>query len=110
MGKCVVPTQHQQRLIDRIAAILETEPLVEALWLSGSLGKNEGDAWSDVDTLVLAKDAGEASKVIAARLNEIATPVLVNVLFGGRVLNVVTEDWERFDIAILQGDEINRYD
>jgi predicted nucleotidyltransferase len=109
-----MPTPEQQTLIDAITTVLKNEPLVEAAWLSGSLGKGGGDRWSDVDTLVLASDAATASKALVTALPRIAKPVLVpvlmNVLFGGRVLNVVTEDWQRFDIAIVQGEELNRYD
>jgi hypothetical protein len=105
-------TREQQDLIDGIEKLLRAEPRVEAAWLAGSLGKGQGDAVSDVDTLALAADgmAGEVSKELAANLDGIAKPVLVNALFGGRILNVVTEDWLRFDISIVQGDELDRYD
>jgi predicted nucleotidyltransferase len=99
-----MPTPEQQDLIDRIAALLRAQPEIEAAWLAGSLGKDQGDAFSDVDILALASD-GEAAALSAAlpdKLQAVAKPVLVNVLFGGRVINVVTDDWRRFDINIVE--------
>ena len=69
---------------------------------AGSLGKGGGDAFSDVDLLVLAQDGklGELASCVVAGLAQIAKPVLVNQLFGGRVISVVTDEWERFDISL----------
>jgi hypothetical protein len=36
--------------------------------------------------------------------------VLVNALYGGRVLNVVTDDWARFDLTLVQSEDLQRYD
>lgn len=106
------PTPQQTALIERIVARLQDEPGVEAAWLSGSLGKGIGDAWSDVDVLVLTADgqAGAVSESISQDLSAIATPVLVNRLFGGRVLNVVTVDWARFDLSFAEGGELGFHD
>lgn len=106
------PTTQQRSLIERIEALLRSEPRVSAAYLSGSLGKGQGDAFSDVDILAFVPD-GSASAVsadLAQRLAEVATPVLVNSLFGGRVLNVVTEDWQRFDIAFAEAKESGFHD
>jgi predicted nucleotidyltransferase len=107
-----MPTADQQDLIDRIAGWLEPRPDVEALWLAGSLGKGGGDAFSDVDLLVLAVDgvAGALSAKLADGLGEVVRPVLVNSLYGGRVLNVVTEAWRRFDLTLVQREDLGRYD
>lgn len=92
--------------------LLEARPEVEAAWLAGSLGTNGGDRFSDVDLLVLIRDGmiGAAPDALADGLSAIAMPVLLNKLFGGRVINVVTEDWERFDLTLVQGEELARYD
>lgn len=106
------PTPAQQSLIDRLRGFLLAEPRVEAAWLSGSLGKGQGDAFSDVDILVLVGPGASSaiSADLAHNLASVATPVLVNSLFGGRVINVVTDDWQRFDLSFAEGDEIMRYD
>lgn len=104
-------TPAQQSLIDRIRLVLEKDARVEALWLSGSLGRREGDAFSDVDMLVLCADGKgqEVSASYGADVSAIAKPVLVNVLFGGYVVNVVTEDWERFDLAFTEAASLPRF-
>jgi predicted nucleotidyltransferase len=106
-----MPTSDQQHLIDQIGRWVEAEPNVEALWLAGSLGKGGGDAFSDVDLLVLAGDggAGELSAKLARTLGDVVRPVLVNSLYGGRVLNVVTEEWRRFDLTFVQREDLGRY-
>ena len=107
-----MPTAEQQALIDAIAARLQAEPKVHAAWLAGSLGKGEGDAFSDVDVLALVGEGpvGGVSSEIARDLTSIAEPVLVNMLFGGAVLNVVADDWRRFDISFVPPDLLGRYD
>lgn len=61
--------------------------------------------------LALASDgrAAEVSGSLALKLSSISTPVLVNVLFGGRVLNVVTDTWDRYDISIVETPDLTRY-
>lgn len=105
-----MPTDEQQVLLARIETLLRAEPRVDAAWLAGSLGRGGGDAWSDIDTLVLAKDAAEAAAALTERIKAEIDPPLLNIHGWGRVLSVVTEDWQRFDITVLQGDEIERYD
>jgi predicted nucleotidyltransferase len=107
-----MPTTDQQRLIDEITRRLDADPGVEALWLAGSLGMGQGDAWSDVDLLVMV--ASGATAAAATRLARELVPalrvVLVNGLYGGRVLNMVTAGWNRFDLTIVQPEDLQRYD
>jgi predicted nucleotidyltransferase len=107
-----MPTTDQQHLIDEIARRLDAEPGVEALWLAGSLGKGQGDAFSDVDLLVLVTGgaAAEVSTRLARDLVPALNVVLVNSLYGGRVLNMVTADWARFDLTLVQREDLTRYD
>jgi hypothetical protein len=106
------PTAAQETLIAAISEWLAGEPLFEAAWLAGSLGAGEGDAYSDVDVLALAVDGqvAQASASVERGLTAFADPVLINRLFGGRVISVVGADWSRFDITIVQGAELERYD
>ena len=104
-------TPIQQGLIDRITLLLEAEPAAEAAWLAGSLGLGRGDDVSDVDVLALASDgqADHLSAAVSDELSSIGKPVLVNALFGGRVLSVVTEEWARYDISIIEAPDLVRY-
>jgi predicted nucleotidyltransferase len=106
-----MPTVEQQALIDRLEALLGAEPQVSAVWLAGSLGKGAGDQFSDVDLLVLVEDGAlaAAAEAIVARLAEIVTPVLINRLYAGRIVNVVTDDWQRFDLSFVEAGDLARY-
>ena len=104
-------TACQQKLIDEIGKLLREEGRVGAAWLAGSLGRGQGDSFSDVDLLVLVEDGTliEVSSALVARLSTVVRPVHVNKLFGGRVLNVVTADWQRFDLSFIQREDLARH-
>lgn len=106
-----MPTAEQQNLIARLQAFLDGMPHVDAAWLAGSLGAGGGDAFSDVDLLVLVGDGKleEAQRAIVSELDTVSPPVLVNQLFGGRVINVVSKGWQRFDFVLVQKGELSRY-
>jgi predicted nucleotidyltransferase len=105
-------TEEQQALFEALVAHLEREAGVEAVWLAGSLGAGEGDAFSDVDLLVLAgKEGWEGlSKTLAHDLAGAFDAVLVEPLFGGRVVHFITPDWARFDLTIVERDGLVPFD
>lgn len=102
-------TPEQQSLVDAISAVLQGEPRIEAAWLAGSLGRNAGDEFSDVDVVVLCPD-GTANEIAAKPgLLNFAKPVLINTLFGGRIVNAITPDWQRFDLVFAEASDLSRY-
>lgn len=105
-------TADQQDLLDRIHRVLHGDAEVEAAWLGGSLGCGAGDAFSDVDVVVLV--GGGAATIVGRRygqdVSRIAEPALVTTLFGGRVQSVVTLDWRRFDLSFVEAGELGRFD
>jgi hypothetical protein len=105
-------TPEQQALADRIGRVLAADPDIEAVWIGGSLGRGGGDAFSDVDTVALVNGsrAADVGQRYARDISAIAPPALVNPLFGGRVVNVVTVDWQRFDIHFIEAAELVRFD
>jgi hypothetical protein len=52
--------------------------------------------------------ASEVSSALADR-RSVVRPVLVNRLFGRRVLNVVTAEWQQFGLSIVQSEDLARY-
>jgi hypothetical protein len=104
-------TPVQRELVNAVSRALEADADIEAAWLGGSLGRGAGDAYSDIDVVALVRDS-RATDVGLRYVNDvakIATTVLVNSLFGGRVLSVVTSDWSRFDVSFIHADELGRY-
>jgi len=107
----VTLSSDQQDLLDAIGRVLEADPEIEAAWLAGSLGRGGGDAFSDVDIVALvARGPAEAGLRYARGVAAIAEPALVQPLFGGRILNVVTTSWGRFDISFVEPGELARFD
>jgi len=104
-------TAEQQSLIDALSRLVSAEPGVEAAWLAGSLGKGLGDEFSDVDLLLLVAEGAVAdvSTALVKGLDQVTKPVLVNKLFGGRVISVVTDDWDRFDLSLVGPADLARY-
>ena len=105
-------TPEQQSLIARLQAHLEADPRVEALWLGGSLGRGAGDEYSDVDLIALVAD-GKAigtGQTYGRDLGQSIPCVIVRPLFGGGVVTVVTEAWERFDISFVEPAGLDRFD
>lgn len=105
-------TAEQSGLVRSIQQALEHHEAVEAAWVAGSLGAGKGDQYSDVDIVALVA-AGRVSEIgshYARHADEIAEPVLVKTLFDGRVLNVITSEWQRFDISFVETNELNRFD
>jgi predicted nucleotidyltransferase len=98
-----VPTDAQTSLIGKITTALQADARIGSAWLVGSLGRGNGDAFSDVDVMVVVPDDAfdTVFKAYAANLSAIAPTVLINPLFG-RVLNVVTDDWSRFDLTLMR--------
>lgn len=105
-------SREQRALIDAAHRTLSGDPQIEALWLAGSLGDGRGDAFSDVDFLVLVADGkvADAAARYARDIAAIAEPALVNQLYGGRILNVVTTQWQRFDLTFVEAGDLGRFD
>lgn len=105
-------TPEQQQLIDGAVRWLETNPRIEALWLAGSLGRGQGDVWSDVDLLALCAPGtfADLARELVAGADTIAPSLLVQPLFGGRVVNMVLEGWQRLDISLIEPADLSRYD
>ena len=104
-------TDEHRALIERLTATLAADSRVRAAWLGGSLGQDAGDAWSDVDIVVLVEDQDRAACIADYRADHPGLPPLVlsHVVYG-RVLAAITPDWERFDLSFLTAPELPSQD
>src|ERR1700759_5641219 len=96
-------TSAQQSLLDAITRILSADARIQSAWLTGSLGKGGGDAFSDVDVTVVVPDTAfdAALAAYSGDLSAIANVVCINIVHG-RVLNSITDMWERFDLPFVK--------
>ena len=71
----------RDRLLDEVLGLLAADPAVAGVALVGSLGRGEGDNWSDIDLLILASE-----EFIGQFMNEpTASPwARANLLSDGR--------------------------
>ncbi|MHA3913280.1 nucleotidyltransferase domain-containing protein [Halovulum sp. GXIMD14793] len=96
----------QHQVIAAVTEGLAGQAGLTALFLSGSFGEGQADAYSDVDFLAVA--APEHRTAIADRWAKVVgtlDPVVFQQRFGPTVelVNLVTESWLRADLS--QGDE-----
>ncbi|MFT3964677.1 MAG: nucleotidyltransferase domain-containing protein [Sphingobium sp.] len=101
----------QQAFIETVTRSLEDDPRLTALFLSGSFGKGEADAQSDVDLLAIVAPEDQAGFAAdwRARLDAIIPVVFWNELTrGGHVINAVGADWQRVDLALAGRDTLGR--
>jgi predicted nucleotidyltransferase len=104
-------TDDQAALIEQLAEALAADARIRSVWLSGSLGKGCGDAWSDVDLTVEVDESDRRACLAdyAADHPDLPQLVLAREVYG-RVLTAVTADWARFDLAFLTPVELARVD
>ena len=89
-------------LFDRAVSVLERDDRVRALWLSGSLGRGDADAMSDLDLLIAVTDEGLPAFADAWRewLADITPTLIARALpFAPGSLYAVTPDRLRIDIV-----------
>ena len=99
----------QAALAKRIGEVLKEVPGVGSAFLGGSHGRDEADAYSDVDVYVVVADADEVSDVltrIAQSLERIAPILFSKTLPNARTINCITDDWLRFDLTVVNGFEL----
>jgi predicted nucleotidyltransferase len=97
----------QEAFIAHAQTVLEQDDRVRAAYLSGSLARDAGDEWSDVDILIVARDDALGALIASAPalVGKIAETVYLKTIFG-RVLNAITPDWRRFDLAFVTETEL----
>lgn len=93
----------QTDLINAVTASMQRHPHLQGIFLSGSFGSEQNDAWSDVDFLALCLP--EHQDQIADQWVEAIRSVEPIILerrrpFGRLLVNLVTQNWLRADLHI----------
>lgn len=107
-----IETLWQLDICEQISTTLSRHPSVRALWLGGSLVRDDADRFSDIDLVALIADAslGEAVSNIETLLASQFNLVLVRNRGDEHhpLLNFITDDWKRFDLNIFSNEAIRR--
>jgi hypothetical protein len=104
-------TDSQRALVRRLAETLAADVRIEATWLSGSFGRGDGDAWSDIDVIAVVDEDDRAACLAeyAGPRNPVGETVLLLSLFG-RIAHAVRPNWERYDLLFLTSQELRAHD
>ena len=99
----------QAGLIIRIAGVLERLPGLGGAFLGGSHGRDEADAYSDVDVYVVLAEADDIPDLLPRleqSVDEIGPILFSKVLPNARTINCITMDWLRFDLTAVSRIEL----
>lgn len=115
IGMCApgeLTVSNHQASIETITTSLRGVAEIDALFLSGSLAKGRGDAWSDIDFVIVTKD-GPTDQIAAFWRDAIARTGEI-VLWRDRsvrpmLINAITADWTRIDGVIVTPEGLGAY-
>lgn len=96
----------QESFIASLTAAAQTAPRIRAAWLAGSFGKGMADRWSDVDAhLLIAPDHIEDFRAgVREWIEGLAPLVLYRLMFGGDMVNAMTDQGLRVDVWLHSGE------
>ena len=98
-------------MIERIRTVLTDDERIQSAWLSGSLGKGQADAQSDVDvTCVVEEEDLQACVAEYGGPRTPLGPVAHQMVVYGRVAANTDPDWTRFDLTFVTTIEFRRVD
>jgi hypothetical protein len=106
-----MPTPEQTAMIERLRDVLAEDERIVSAWLSGSLGRGAGDAWSDVDVTCVVEEDDIAPCVAeyGGRRNPVG-PTANQTVVHGRVAANISADWMRYDLLFLTPQEFRQQD
>jgi hypothetical protein len=95
----------QTRFIESLTTAAKTDPRIRAAWLAGSYGKGIDDRWSDVDAHLLIDPTriDDFRGGIRGWLESLRPLVLYRLMFGGQMVNAMTDEGMRLDVWLHDG-------
>jgi predicted nucleotidyltransferase len=93
-------TEGRDSYLAALQAKLQADSHIRAAWLEGSLGRGSADRYSDIDLHLFLKDTAQPafSQNIGDWLSEVRPLVLCTLMFGGHMVNALTNDGLRIDL------------
>lgn len=97
-------------LVENLISTLTHSAAIKGAWLSGSRGRGDADAYSDIDVLVLVADGQEETTFLhfKDKINEISPVVFFKTIVSSRTINAITPGWERFDLTFVNLAQLKR--
>jgi hypothetical protein len=96
----------QIHFINALTTAAKTDPRIRAAWLAGSFGKGIADRWSDVDAhlLIDPAHADDFGAGVRGWLEALRPLVLYRLMFGGQMVNAMTDEGLRLDVWLHTGE------
>lgn len=96
----------QTHFIESLTTAATTDPRIRAAWLTGSYGKGIADRWSDVDAHLLIDPTmiDDFRAGVRQWIEALAPLVLYRLLFGGEMVNAMTDEGLRVDVWLHAGE------
>lgn len=93
----------QKAFIAAITERMRPAPRLKGLFLGGSFGRGTADALSDVDLVAVAEPErwAEIGQAFRQAVEATVPVIYTNVLYGGALFNVISEQWLRCDFSIV---------
>ncbi|MFZ4761345.1 MAG: nucleotidyltransferase domain-containing protein [Alphaproteobacteria bacterium] len=91
-------------MIEYAQSVLVNEEKIQAAWLIGSYARGDNDQYSDVDCCAYSEITADADQAFFNIQQLVArNPAIIfsKKLPLGRTLNIITQDWHRLDITII---------
>ena len=104
-------TAGQTAILERIQAVLTQDERIISAWLSGSVGRGEGDAWSDIDVTCVVEEEDLSACVgeYGGRRNPVGETVHQLIVYG-RVAANISPEWVRYDLSFVTPAEFRHQD
>ena len=82
-----------------------------ALFVTGSAAVGEGDRYSDLDLLLVARtgEAESLASALVALVASVAPIVMARWTIAGRLLSTVMADWRRVDLAVIDAESVSSW-
>ncbi len=96
----------QESFIRTFTTAATADPRIRAAWLAGSYGKGIADRWSDVDAHLLIDPTHSDDFRAGVRdwLEALRPLVLYRLMFGGQMINAMTDEGMRLDVWLHDGE------
>ena len=103
-------TMDAEHVITTVADALRDRPAIRGLFLSGSFGNGQADAYSDIDFVLVAPE-GPTDEIAGFWREAVDRTGEIVLWWNPRpaLINAITADWTRTDVVILKPEQMGAH-
>lgn len=98
------------KIIQEVADTLFANTAIKALWLCGSYGRGDSDAYSDFDFCAYVDDKEDFDSIfqnVQKVFCEKETIIFSKILTHSKTINLIDADWNRIDITLMKKNQLS---